>query len=800
MRILHLTLFGLVLLAGCQSPEQRVDEHMSKAQRFFDEGEVELASVEVRNVLKLDPNRAEAYFLRARILGNREQWKPMFDHLQRALELAPEHVGAHREIAKLYMLGGHLTEAEQHADQVLALAPGEVTSLTLMGAYHLRNGQAGAALQYAEQARANDPADLEAITLMASAALVEQNFELAQATVAEAIERHPEEPLPLVLRSRIAEARGDSPGVAAALEDLIALQPEALSFRRALAVHHLQNDDREAAEQALRQAVAELPESADAKLLLANLLASRSADAAITALRDFIDAEPNSQLSFELGKLYRREGRLDEASLVYQDVAEHFAGQPEALDAHNRLATIALEQRRLEQAQSIVDTVLAEDPNQPEALLLQAYLQLERGETDAVVATTRLVLRNDPDNDKALTLLGTAYLQQHSTELAESALGQALEINPDNAVAAKSLANLYAGRGDLDKAYEIVRPLVERGIGDGEVFRLYIQTRLAADEWTEATVAAEQFYGEESATSRYVHALVLQEQGDHEAAADTFAALLEENPRSKQLLAALAYTPRITEQPGGTVAFLREQIAADAGNLGAVELLADALLREGRFDEAETLANQTLEAQPTWMLGYDYAARARMNAGDREGAVPYFQAALEQAPQAAGFRLRLASLQEQIGNHEAARDHYRQLLDHPSVGDFAANNLAAMLSRNEATAAEALEVAMRLADSQHPVFADTLGWSYVVNGDTTNGGRLLEFAERELPNLAEVKYHLGVCRFEEGRLPEAAQLLERALAIVEDNPQQQKTIDQTRIRQLLSQIQAANGGLAATGG
>lgn len=794
MRITPLIASVLLLLAaGCQSPEQKVANHLKNAREFLDQDQPALASVELRNVLQIDPNQAEAYYMQAQILERNQDWRGMYGNLQRTLELAPEHVEAHRDLAKLYMFSGELPQAKQHADKVLMLAPKQAASLALMGAWHLRSDQPDAALQYAREALMLEESNLDGLTLLGSAALLEEDFALAEEAAAGAEQYHPESPVPYLMRIRTATVQDDDTAVVHAYEKLIALNPESLAYRQALASHHLNQGDTGAAEQVLRQAVEALPEDHNAKLMLARFLGSRSTDDAIAAIQQFLAQEPSNTLRFELAGLYQREGRLEDAGDVYRHVLSGDASNDEATMARTRLAALALDQEHREEAEALIDEVLAQEPSQPDALLLRAYIQLEQRETDQAIGNIRIVLRNEPENDKALTLLGEAYLQQYAAELAEASFKQAIEVNPTNVQAAKRLASIYILRAQFAGAEAILRPMAENGRGDDELYGLYIQSKLALQDWTGANAAAGNMYGEGSDYSQYITALTLQERREHKAAAELLRLLVEKHPTSKTLLATLAHAPWIAGDGGGTEHYLRGEVEKAPNNVAALELLAEELLRRGKFQDAQVLVQQALQETPRWLAGFEYLARVHVESGDLSEAKDAYRKGLEQQPKALNYKLKLAMLADRTGDELEAEALYRELIDQPPTADIAANNLAMMLSRRQETRNEAISIARRFTNTQHPLFADTLGWIYVLNGDLVNGSRLLEYAAQNAPSVAEVKYHLAVCRHKQERFSEAIYLLREVVELVNESPSHVGSVDLDHVNLLLRQLSPSDG-------
>lgn len=755
-----LTLAAILLpLFGCQSPEERLAVHLKNARDYMAQEQTSLARVELKNVLQIDPNQAEAYYLRAQLLERDQEWRAMYANLQRTIELVPDHLDAHQDLAKLYLMSGELPQAKVAIDKVLAVAPEAQASLTLAGGYHLRHGDLEAADAFAQQALAADGTQLEALALEIGVALLDRDFRRADAAVQQALTTHPEKPTARLFQIRAAEARGDAGAVIAGYQALIALEPEELAYRRMLAMHHLQNDSPEPAEDVLRNAVDALPDNTDAKLLLAQYLASRSPADAIEALESFIAQAPDSGLRFQLAGLYRQTGDLESAGRVYQAIVADPQADDAALSARTELATLALQSQDAEEAQALINEVLAADPAHPEAQMLQAYLELENGHTEATIASLRSVLRDQPTNDKALTLLGEAYLRQRSAELAESSFAQAVESNHYNAIAAKRLATAYLRRGQFQQVEDVLRPVVNTDRGDAETVLMFVQARLAERNWTGATGIAARIFGEDSDMASYIEAIALQGQERHAEAFQKFEALLASNPNSAAALAGATAAAVAADRASVASDYLHAHWNKHPDSTMAASLLADQFMRQRQPEDARQVVEQQLSRQPGWLDGYAKLGSIHLSRDDPQAAMAAYRSGLEQQPEAHGLALRLANLAERSGDPAAAEKLYRRVLTAQPGIDAAANNLAMLLSVREETRAEALEIAQQLQYSAEPMFKDTLGWLYVLNGEPARGRSLLEVAHNAAPDNAEIKFHLAMALYGEERYQEAAPLL-----------------------------------------
>src|SRR5437868_6494335 len=112
-----------VLLVACGGPEERKAKYRERAQEYLEAGNYPKARVALRNVLKIDPKDADAYFLFAQVEEKEKNWRNAVGLYQKLVELAPDHTAGLITLAKYY-LEAHLNEdVVSTADKVLAKDP-----------------------------------------------------------------------------------------------------------------------------------------------------------------------------------------------------------------------------------------------------------------------------------------------------------------------------------------------------------------------------------------------------------------------------------------------------------------------------------------------------------------------------------------------------------------------------------------------------------------------------------------------------------------------------------------------------
>src|SRR4029079_11467917 len=128
-------------LVACGGPEERKSKYLAQAQDYLEAGNYPKARVALRNVLKIDPKDADAYFLFAQVEEKEKNWRNAVALYQEVIQLAPDHAAALINLAKYY-LEAHLTEqVVSTADKVLVKYPEHPQAKALKIAVMAVNGR-----------------------------------------------------------------------------------------------------------------------------------------------------------------------------------------------------------------------------------------------------------------------------------------------------------------------------------------------------------------------------------------------------------------------------------------------------------------------------------------------------------------------------------------------------------------------------------------------------------------------------------------------------------------------------------
>ena len=775
-RATRLAIVPLVLavaLSGCGSPEEKAQEYLSSARKYLADGESTKADIELRNALKLDPRLAEAHYLRSRVFESSNALPDALRELQSTVQIDENHLEANLRLAAIYAATRNPEEAQAAIDRASRASPDDFRiprAEAMLLAMESRLEEASARARKALDA---SPKDLESQMLLSGILIKMRDYPAAKALVNEALADHPDADQVYILKFQIQSGQQEVDAAAATLRQLIARRPENTSYRNGLAAYYARNQRQSDAEAVLRQAVADLPASKEAKLALASYLSTTDAGAAVEALRGFIarGGSGTVELQLALADLYTRQGNLEEAAQVYEAVSGT-EDKEESLAAKNQLARIAFKKGSPEEAAKLVESILAEDPGNADALLSRAGLRINKRETDAAIIDIREALSQDPALVRGHVLLAQAHLQDGAVELASASLVAALKIAPTNEEAALQLASLMMRDRRFDKALEVLKPLSSGTNPSSRVQQLELQARLASKDWAGADKLAGSLAVKvgNPQYAKYIEALVLQAQGKHADAIKVFSEVVEAKPEMIGALSGLVRSQRELGNAAGAIGAVDSFVTAHPDNLEARQLLATELFRDNRIADARSALEVGLTKDPKWLVGYRGLGLLALRENKFDDAMAAYDRALAANPEALEFKLLSATLLEKK-DKAAAESRYREVLAVNPGADIAANNLAVILAgdgKDQSRLEEALTLARRFENSQQPYFADTFAWALYMKGDYSKAASILDRVVKAAPDQAIFRYHLGASLYMLKDLQSAKVQLSRAEKLAQD--------------------------------
>ena len=142
----------------------------------------------------------------------------------------------------------------------------------------------------------------------------------------------------------------------------------------------------------------------------------------------------------------------------------------ERMTTNYNAAISASEQGRPEEARRLYLAVLADQPDNIEALNNLGVLAMREGNNKEAVFYFRKILEYRKDYAKAYNNLGIVMLRDRENKIAEEYFRKAIEVAPQGVEPYLNLAALMRSERRLEEASKLLDPLLRKGQREGQVF------------------------------------------------------------------------------------------------------------------------------------------------------------------------------------------------------------------------------------------------------------------------------------------------------------------------------------------
>ncbi len=769
---------GVILLAAvawtaCGGPEERKAKYFDRANEYLEAANYPKARVALRNVLKIDPKDAEAYYLFAQVEEKEKNWRNAVQLYQETVRLVPDHTAALITLAKYYLearLTEHVVDA---AETVLKKDPRHPQARALkIAAQAVTDEAIPSAVLKAEALAAEYPTESDVAVLLATLYGQQRRYREAETALRRALETHPRDLDLLNNLNRILTQAKNIAGAETVMRRMVEIEPTSFDHLVRLARFYVGQGAPNKAEAVLREAVALDPHSEQRRLTLAEFFVNtKDVASAEQVLLDAVAQIPHStQLQLGLSALYRKSGQDIKARQRYAILIEEHKDKPVGLEAKVKLAEMDFVEGKQTDAERQVQEVLKDNPRASEGLILTGRMALaRRNGTDAVQAF-RTVLRDQPELATVHYLLGQAYQLSGDTNLAKESFERAVALYPEQVDAKRSLAVLESKIGRYQQARARLDDLLKQRPDDVTALDMLMSLDLVTKNWAGAErtlarlrqVSTDNNYVALLAEGRFYEAQ--RRLSEARRAYERATALAQNEPEP---LLSLIKVEVALGQAERSRTRLESLLASRQDHPFAHGLLGEVLSLTQMHEEAARHYREAVRLNPRWITPWINWATVSLSRKKPDGAVQVLQEGLKANPDSEELHMLLAAAYSEQGQIDLAMAAYETTLNLNPRNLLAANNLAVLLVDHKSDPSS-LQKAFALSrdfekEAPHPLFIDTLGWVRFKMGQQEEAIRLMKNAATKSPEISVLNYHLGIAFFQSGRRAEARAYLTKAL-------------------------------------
>jgi putative PEP-CTERM system TPR-repeat lipoprotein len=729
------------LLTGCsRNPNEKKQRYLESGQRYFDKGQYREAEIQFENAIQVDARFAEAHYRLAQAATKLGDGQTAVQELSTAIQIQPDHYAAHLDLANLLILARHFSEAKDHLDLLAQKQPDNPEVYVARANFSAATNNTAGALADMQKALQLDPSRSDSYMNLALLQVRGQQWDAAEANLKKAVELSPKSTNALVLLGNFYQTRGRFPE----------------------------------AEQSFRRAIASATDDPNPRLSLAGLyMAENKPGQAEDFLRQSKKDFPNNSEGYRmLGNFYYGNNQFDKAATEY---ASLYQDHPKDLVVKKNYIQLLILINRTDEARKLNDEVVKAKPDDPDAQVYKAEIDIRSGKASDAVTTLQAVLKNDPDNAIAHYQEGLAYDQLGDSSKAEADWRSAVQLRSDLVEAHRALAGVAIRRGDpgglAQEAEQIIA--IQPAAPDGYLLRAVAdidrKQYATADEYIKRSLEREP-----RNPGAYVQLGNLRiAQSQLAEAQKAYQQALDLDPNLTEALGGVLNVDLVQKQPDKAIATARAQVSKYPKNVGFHIMLGQLLMEqkkdlsgaETEFKQASDLDKKSSEA--VVKLGVVQNAR-----GAADDALQTFSEGAKANPKEVAFYLLAGGIYESRQDWDHAKQQYQKVLEIQPDNPLASNNLAYVMLQQGGNVDVAFAMAQTARQKlpDNPNTADTLGWAFYHKQVYKSAVTLFKEAVKQEPDNPLFNYHLGLAYAKNGQAALARQQLDRVVKIKPNFP------------------------------
>lgn len=772
--ILILCLLGL---SACSSPEDKANKFYENGMQLLEKGELVKANVEFRNALQLNRKLTKAIW--GQVLISEKQNKPrqQYQLLNTVLINDPEHLEALVKLGRLLLLAGQLDKALEKSDLSIKIDNQDLSVLSLRAAIMLKLDDAATAVKLAKQVLTKDPLYLDALMILATERIAAGDAQKAIEYLELGLKKDDKNVALHLMKIKALEALKKLDLVEDGFKQLTNYYPKVDAFNTMLAQFYLKHGRTNDAEKIYRTIIKNNPNDLKAKIKLVQFInKTKGGDAGLKQLQTFSNENPNNDdLKFALVQLYISRKESAQANELLSKLISDKKGTETAIKAKGIMAASLITKGDRKSAEKIINEILAEDKQNQNGLILKASIDIDNQKYDDAIGALRLVLRDTPNSSRALFFLAKAHNLSGSPELADEQYLKAFKTSKFNSAYGLSYAKFLLKRKQPKRAEKILQDMISVSKGGLPALKLLAQTRLSLGDWVGAQQVADVIkrIGDKSNLADQISNAVMVGKKDYSESIALLTSTYLSAPANNESIVALVRTYLLAGKKQEAGRFLDAVISRNPKNTTARILRGQVYTAQGNTEQAINAYEEAIKIEPKSAQSYYHLGVIYLRSKKHDKASEVLSKGLSIEPKNFSLGITLAQMYETTGKTDMAIKAYEGLLELRPDADIVANNLASLLTENRKDIAsfnKAYSLSQRFRRSEVPQFKDTFGWASYRVGKYADAGSLFKSAIKQLPNVPDFHYHLGMNYLAKENKAMARKELEKALKLAGDKP------------------------------
>jgi cellulose synthase operon protein C len=764
--------YGLLLstLVGCSTPEEKAQKYFEKGMELL-ESDPAKAKLEFQNALQMKKNMTPAIYGMALAAEKQADWQATFVLLNKVLEEDPQHIEATVKVGQLFLAAGELNKAKEMVDKAFAINKDNLNAIVLQASIDLKQNKFADAVSKAQQVLKRDPKSTDAIMVLASERYASKDVPGAINYIDQGLKLNEKNLVMHLFKIQALETTGNIEQTENAYTRVIEVFPENYMIRTKLAEFYYNNNKKAEAETQLRYLVEKQPDQLEPKINLAKYLsATKGESAGLQELEKMAAESPdNYELSFYLIGLYEKQKNTEAADKLLNAIVKNAGDKPEGLKAKVKVASKLLQAKQKQKAVALLDEVLEADGGQQDALMLKAGIAMDERRFDDAIIELRTVLRDQPNYSQALLMMAKTYEYTGSAALAEESYSKALESSRNAPEYGVTYAKYLLTKNEADRAEKVLDDVMKGHPNNVETIKLLAQVKIFKGDIDGAKLLANKVKSFNNGNlAQLIEGSILAKSNDYSGSLNAFMKAHELAPNDMQPIYAIVRTYMGKKNYKEALAFLDTEIGKSPTVYELKILQAQVAIAGGNLLKAKSTYQNAIASDPNRMTAYQQLAYLNLSQGDVASAKSNIQKGLEIVPNSFDLKMVSAEIHQYEKEYSKAIAVYEELMTTNPDSQVALNNyvsIVADIEKDKAKLEKAYQAAQKLKSTNVPQFMDTLGWISYKVGKYDEAEAALQKAIKAMPQYSIFHLHLGKVYLEKNDKTKAKQSLEKALEL-----------------------------------
>lgn len=466
---------------------------------------------------------------------------------------------------------------------------------------------------------------------------------------------------------------------------------------------------------------------------------SQNMELALEEYQAALQADPTAQsIKARLASLYFSLGDMPKALRYAEEVAE---GPSQDASVLIQVARILASSGQGEKALGVLDRVIKQDPEAGEAYFSKGLLLLNLKRPGEAEEAMRAGIEKAPDSAVGHYHFGRVLIETGKVEDARSAFERAITVNPSFEPAYLALSSLHESRNEKERAIGILRKYLENiDPRNREIRRQLVRLHVESKDYNAAMQELDRLIAEDPSDldAQLRLAIILGEKKDYTKAINTLTLILKARPAELKVRDYLGYIYEEAKETEKAIEAYTLNVQLEPTYFEGHLHLGLLYYRLKKFPDAmehleRAIALNPKQPEPHIVMGLAYLQQKQF-----EKSAGAFEEGIRHNPQNADLHFNLGTAYDKL-------DRFDDVV-------------------------VAMETAIKL-DPHHADALNYLGYSYAERGIRVDLAVVLTKQAVALkPDNGYYVDSLGWALFKSGQLSDALREIQKAVALVGDDP------------------------------